>query len=251
MGWLVDIHFSVGQILGRMNALLFFDLDHTLWDFETNSRLALTQGYDAFDLGAKGIPRVEDWIEAYEEANDLCWAEYRAGRMTKDVLRGQRFLMASEKLGAAMNEDLAQRLGQHYILTSPHQTGLIQGTHALLSELQKRGHDMWLLTNGFEEVQHLKVDRCGLSTYFHGVLTSDALGVKKPHPDAFLKALESTGVVNPGQIYMIGDSWESDIEGAQNVGWRGVHFNPSGSVEPGAWKTVRRLEEVLALPLIP
>lgn len=234
-----------------MKALLFFDLDHTLWDFETNSRLALTQGFEVFDLHEKGIHRVEDWIEAYEEANDRCWAEYREGRMTKEILRGRRFLMASESLGTPMSQDLAERLGQHYIRTSPHQTGLIDGTHALLTELQARGHNMWLLTNGFEEVQHVKVERCGLSTYFQGVLTSDSLGVKKPHREAFLKALEATGEENPGQIYMVGDSWESDIEGSQNVGWRGIHFNPHGAVEPRAWKTVRRLEEVLALPLDP
>ena len=82
-----------------------------------------------------------------------------------------------------------------------------------------------------------------------GVYTSDSLGVKKPHSEAFQRSAQRAGVAMDAGVVMIGDSWESDVEGAQNVGWRGVHFNPSGEVRPDAWRTVRTLRELLDLPL--
>ena len=51
-------------------------------------------------------------------------------------------------------------------------------------------------------------------------------------------------------VIMIGDSWESDVEGAQNVGWRGVHFNPQGELKDKAWKTIHALPQLLDLPLV-
>jgi len=228
---------------------LFFDLDHTLWDFESNSRFALRQGHAELNLDSKGVECADAWIASYEKANEWCWEEYRQGRMDKATLRGARFQLAMEELGVSCSSDLANQLGAHYIQTSPHQTGLIEGTMEVLEVLKSRGHRMWLLTNGFDEVQHLKVANCGLASFFEGVYTSDALGKKKPHPEAFSLAAEAAGLDMNDGIVMIGDSWESDVQGAQNVGWRGVHFNPHHEANPDAWRTVKRLVEILDLPL--
>ena len=231
-------------------APLFFDLDHTLWDFESNSRRALKLGYDALLLSDKGVPELAIWIESYERANNWCWEEFRQGRMDKATLRSERFRLALHQLDVELDPSIAEKLGRHYIETSPVQTGLITGTVKVLQELQQRGHDMWLLTNGFDEVQHLKVQNCGLQSYFLGVFTSDSLGVKKPHAGAFKTAADRAGVRMGQGVIMIGDSIESDIHGAQNVGWKGVHFNPNGSVQASAWKTIRTLTELLDLPLM-
>ena len=143
-------------------APLFFDLDHTLWDFETNSRKALRLGYDALKLKDVGVDDVDAWIAAYEKANDWCWEAYRQGKMDKETLRGERFRLGMKALGLACPPALAEDLGAHYIETSPYQTALIPGTHQLLQTLKQRGHRMWILTNGFEEVQHIKMSNCRL-----------------------------------------------------------------------------------------
>jgi putative hydrolase of the HAD superfamily len=230
-------------------APLFFDLDHTLWDFESNSRHALRVGFEEVGLKRLGIDNAERWIEAYERANEWCWSEFRHGRMDKETLRAERFRLAMERLNVSPSVDVAKQLGEHYIATSPHQTALMEGTLEVLDALLARGHKMWLLTNGFDEVQHIKVEKSGLQPYFLDVFTSDSLGVKKPHGEAFHRSAYRAGVAMDAGIVMIGDSWESDVEGAQGVGWRGVHFNPSGDVQSGAWRTVRTLQELLDLPL--
>ena len=92
-------------------APLFFDLDHTLWDFETNSRLALGQGFKDLDLASLGVADLPTWIRHYEAANDHCWAEFRVGRMDKATLRGRRFELALEACGAACPDGLTDRMG--------------------------------------------------------------------------------------------------------------------------------------------
>ena len=228
---------------------LFFDLDHTLWDFETNSRLALRLGHEAMRLSNLGVPSVSVWIESYEKANDWCWAEFRAGRMDKATLRAERFRLAFEGLGLSAEADMCKRLGEHYIETSPLQTSLMEGTLEVLETLKSRGHRMVILTNGFEEVQHIKVDNSGLSGFFSEVYTSDFLGVKKPNPKAFELAAEAADIPMDGGIVMIGDSIESDVDGAQNVGWDAVHFNVKGPIHDPAWHSIRHLRELLDLPL--
>ena len=144
---------------------LFFDLDHTLWDFVSNSRKTLREGYEAFALYDLGVTDFSEWIRVFERTNDWCWEEYRQGRMDKTTLRSARFEMALQTIGSKAPSELAKELDIHYIQYSPQQTGLIDGTLPLLEELQRRGHQMWILTNGFEEVQRIKLQCCGLSPF--------------------------------------------------------------------------------------
>ena len=234
--------------LNRFSAPLIFDLDHTLWDFAANSRMSLIEGFGEFNLDALGIESYLVWINSFEVANNRCWALYRDGEIDKATLRTERFRLTLESLGHD-DAELAASLGAHYVDVSPLQTTLIEGAEMLLSELTKRGHRMWILTNGFEEVQRIKLERCGLSHFFEAMYTSEQLGAKKPHAESFLGAARLAGLDPEGDIVMIGDSYGSDIIGAQNVGWRGVHYNPEGDIEADAWRTVRHLREILDLEL--
>jgi len=204
---------------------LFFDLDHTLWDFEKNSREALAEGYDFIDLTSFGVSSFEDYLQEYEKANDWCWGEYREGRMDKDELRGKRFSLALKKWGLEHDLQLGNRLGSHYVNTSPHKTHLVKDALKVVKELSERGHKLVILTNGFEEVQHLKVDKCGLSPYFDSILTSDALGIKKPHRGIFTLALELSHS-SANNAVMLGDSLQADIVGGRDAGWGQVYYNP-------------------------
>ncbi len=234
--------------LGQRPAPLIFDLDHTLWDFSANSKKSLIEGFEYFRLDLLGIESSEKWVNAFEVANDRCWELYRSGDIDKSTLRTERFRLTLESLGCN-DAELAVSLGVHYVEVSPLQTTLIEGSEALLSELATRGHRMWVLTNGFEEVQRIKLARCGLSQFFEAMYTSEQLGAKKPHAQAFFGAAQLAGLEADEGIVMIGDSYGSDIIGAQNVGWRGVHYNPQGEVHEDAWRTVRHLREILDLEL--
>ena len=229
--------------------VLFWDLDHTLWDFKKNSREALAEGYDEFNLDTYGISDVEQYIESYEKANSWCWKEYREGRMEKSELRGRRFKMAMEPWGLSSDLDLSEKLGQHYIQSSPFKTNLFEGSIEVLTELKKRGHRMVILTNGFDEVQYIKVDKSGLAKFFEQIITSDSIGFKKPHPQAFQISLEKVGV-DAKDVVMIGDDLEADILGAKSVGLGQIFFNPySHSHNETVDYEVKTLSEILSIAL--
>ena len=204
---------------------LFFDLDHTLWDFERNSVEALREGFEEISLSSFGIESVEEYISTYKKANAWCWGEYQSGRMDKAELRWRRFSMTLEHWGLEKDAVLGDRLGSHYVETSPYKTHLVKDALKVVTDLYERGHRLIMLTNGFEEVQHIKVTQCGLDPFFETVLTSDALGVKKPHQEIFNLALKETDSKRENAI-MLGDSLEADIIGAREAGWGQVYYNP-------------------------
>lgn len=204
---------------------VFFDLDHTLWDFEANSREALRELFSEYQLEVMGISDAWRFIDAYERENEQCWELYRKGAMSKEVLRHERFMRALARFGVA-DQQLAITLGKEYISRSPRKTQLVEGSIEALEHLKAANYVLHILTNGFDEVQHIKVDKSGLKPYFDQVITSDQLGVKKPHPDAFHKSKALAGIVH-SEIYMIGDHLEADVLGAINAGWKGIYYNPN------------------------
>lgn len=203
---------------------LFFDLDRTLWDFETNSHVTLTELYTKHELAGRGIPDADVFIKRYKEINEECWAEYREGRMTKEVLRGIRFRKALEEFGVE-DEPLAEQFGLDYIAECPLHTALLPKCIEVLQDLQSR-FKMHIITNGFNEVQHIKLRESGLTSFFEVVVISELVGEKKPHPKVFEYALAQAGA-DPKESLMIGDDLEVDVLGAQACGIDGVYFNPN------------------------
>ena len=228
---------------------LFFDLDHTLWDYVKNSREALKEGYEELKLEAQGVDSIADFIIAYETANDYYWRYYREGKIGKEEFRKLRFEMMMKPWGLDKKTDLSKKLTEHYVSTSPYKTGLVEGATNVLDTLKQRGHKMALLTNGFEEIQHIKVETSGLSKYFEGLLTSDALGFKKPNPEIFKLAMKKMGVEAGGSV-MLGDSLEADIIGAREVGMGQVFYNPDGTIHrEEVQHEVKSLKEILDIVL--
>lgn len=206
---------------------LFFDLDHTLWDFETNSTLALMELFEEYKLSERTGVGFEAFHQTYKQVNDQLWDQYRKGLVDKSTLRNSRF---TNTLGQFGVKDLAMGLvlEEEYINRSPRNTALFEGTLEALEALSN-SFEMHIITNGFTEVQELKMTGSGLDPYFKHRITSESVGANKPDPRIFLHALRKAGAKRKESL-MIGDSLEVDIAGARRVGMDQVYFNPEGTL---------------------
>ena len=157
---------------------IFFDLDRTLWDFEKNSHTTLLQLISHFNLTDKGIDNAEKFIKKYKIHNEKLWDLYRENKINKEELRSKRFLMTLSEYGID-DKDLAEQFGLVYIKQSPLKTNLFPFSHEVLSYLKTK-YTLHIITNGFEEVQYIKLAAADLKKYFDVVVTSEKAGVKKP-----------------------------------------------------------------------
>jgi putative hydrolase of the HAD superfamily len=200
---------------------IFFDLDRTLWDFDKNSRKVLNDIFINFKLN-EFIESKSCFNNKYYEINDQLWSEYREDKITKEDLRWKRFAdtLMYFKIN---NKELSVQIGDYYVTHSPRQTLLFPYTKEVLDYLSKR-YQIHIITNGFEEVQYIKLKESGIINYFKKIILSEKVGVKKPHPFIFKKALKLTGAT-PKNSIMIGDDLYADIYGAQRVNMDHVYFN--------------------------
>ncbi len=221
---------------------LFFDLDRTLWDFETNSFNELVNLYHCHNLHQKGISLSEEFVKVYKKINEKCWERYRENTLSKENLRFERFKQTLEYFGI-YDLELSIKIGDDYLKNSPYRTILIPNAIELLSELQPI-YKLHIITNGFQEVQHVKINQSGLANFFTIVVTSEMAGAKKPNPLIFNYALEKAGA-NLENSVMIGDDLNTDIKGAVNVGMKSIYFNPNKRTNNSiAWKEVVTLMEI-------
>ena len=221
---------------------LFFDLDRTLWDFETNSFNELVNLYHCHNLHQKGISLSEEFVKVYKKINEKCWERYRENTLSKENLRFERFKQTLEYFGI-YDLELSIKIGDDYVKNSPYRTILIPNAIELLSELQPI-YKLHIITNGFQEVQHVKINQSGMAKFFTIVVTSEMAGAKKPNPLIFNYALKKAGA-NLENSVMIGDDLNTDIKGAVNVGMKSIYFNPNKRTNNSiAWKEVVTLMEI-------
>lgn len=202
---------------------LFFDLDHTLWDFETNSKEALSEIFQNNDLEIRTQVSFDKFLEKYYVINDEMWDLYRKDEISKVQLRDDRFYNTLLEFGVD-DRALSKEIGKFYVKTSPYKTNLFEGCHELLTQLQEE-FELHIITNGFEEVQFIKLDCCGLTPYFNEIITSEKAGYKKPEPQIFQYALDKSGSKIEESL-MIGDGVETDILGANKFGMDQLYFDP-------------------------
>lgn len=208
---------------------LFFDLDHTIWDFDKNAEEALQELYELHNLQALGAASVVAFIETYTRNNHQLWADYHLGKITKDVLRQLRFNKTFTDMG--MHPDtIPAGFEDAYVQLCPTKTNLFPHAHETLSYLQSK-YTLHLISNGFRESTETKVSGTGLAKYFQNVIISEVVGVNKPHPGIFEHALALAGV-GKEECLMIGDSLEADIYGALNFGMDAIYFNPLNAPKP-------------------
>ena len=200
---------------------VFFDLDRTLWDFETNSELVLKELYVDFNL-KDYIPSVEDFLNTYRQKNNALWALYRKGCLDSRVLKQKRFYETFLAYGIDKQE-LAQNFGKIYLEKLALKKQLFPGAIKLLNYLIGK-YALYILTNGFQEVQIKKIVNIGLDKYFKQIFTSDTIGYQKPQPAFFEFVLKQVDEA-PEYCIMIGDDLDTDIMGAKRCGIKGIYFN--------------------------
>lgn len=202
---------------------LFFDLDRTLWDFETTAREAFEDIYNRFKLESRGVKDAISFKDKYNYHNEILWAQYRDGKLSKELLRGLRFKLTLEEFGIT-DDDLAHQIGAHYVYISPLIVNLFPNAYKILDYLLNK-YQLHIITNGFSEVQYTKLKESNLRKYFKQVITSEEAGVKKPDAGIFHYAMMKAGAKTEESM-MIGDDPEVDIMGAKNVGMDQVLFDP-------------------------
>lgn len=202
---------------------LFFDLDHTLWDFESNSRQTLEELYHSLQLADRGITDFDEFHRHYLAHNDKLWERYRNGYIKVDELRWKRMWLTLLDFKVA-DEPLAHTMDTLFLDALPTRKTLFPYTLEILHYLTGKNYHLHLITNGFEKTQHSKLKYAGINGYFREVITSEGSGSLKPHREIFEFALRVTGA-DPATSIMLGDSIEVDIQGAINAGIDQVYIN--------------------------
>lgn len=188
---------------------LFFDLDGTLWDLQRNTRAAMEIMFGEFTLPAE---KFDAFFHRYHYHNDKVWALYRDGKMDKETLRTIRFERAMADTG--LQDVSVLEFADRFLEVCPAQPHLIEGSLELLDHCAGR-YGMHIITNGFVEVQGIKMRAAGLDGYFEHIIFSEDAGVRKPHRGIFELAMQKAGA-SPEESLMIGDDWDADILGARD-----------------------------------
>jgi len=202
---------------------LFFDLDHTLWDFETNSRETIQELYNTHRLAELGIVDFDGFYNTYSAHNHRLWDRYTKGFIKQEELRWKRVYLSLLDFKVA-NEPLAKEMSQAYLEILPNKKHLFPYTIEILEYLKQKEYKMHLITNGFESVQFKKIKNSGLEDYFIEVITSEASNSLKPQKEIFEYALKNAKATVDESI-MIGDNEFADIQGGINMGMDTIFVN--------------------------
>ena len=200
---------------------IFFDLDHTLWDFKKNSSLTFEYLLKKYKIDID----LNTFLKIYIPINFSYWKLYRDEKITKEFLRHNRLKSTFQKLNLDVKDKVIDQISDDYIFSLPNNNFLIKNGILILDYLMDK-YKLHIITNGFAEVQSVKLTQSGMRKYFDKVITSEEAGVKKPDPQIFLHAFKEAGA-KPSESIMIGDDFEVDILGAKNVGAKQIFFDPN------------------------
>ena len=212
---------------------LFFDLDHTIWDFDANAKATLTDLFVLFELDKKVVAPFEDFYRKYLYHNEILWDKYHNGLISQDDLKWKRMwrTLLDFKIG---DENLSRELSAKFLEILPTKKLLFPHTIEILDYLLAKNYTLHLITNGFEKTQWSKLNNSGLTKYFTHMITSEASNSLKPKKEIFEYALNKAGAALRESI-MLGDNLDADIQGAINAGMDSVfvnHINATPVIKP-------------------
>lgn len=208
---------------------IFFDLDRTLYDFDESTIRTFKELFGKFNLKQNGVADFDAFMELYHKNNVELWAQYRDGKIKKKFLNVERFHATLLHFGID-DRAFAGRFASEYVLESPKKKTLFPGAVEAMEYLYGK-YKLHIITNGFDEVQHVKMKANGLNKYFTTITTSEEAGAKKPSEKIFIHALVKAGA-SADESLMIGDDYLVDIQGARNVGMDQMFFIPEGPAGP-------------------
>jgi YjjG family noncanonical pyrimidine nucleotidase len=201
---------------------IFFDLDHTLWDFDKNSEMA----FDAIFKKDHPTMLTKDFIKVYAPINQACWKLYQVDKMTHEELRYKRLKQSFDALHYTITDAQIETISNEYIEYLPNFNHLFDDTHEVLTYLKTK-YKLHIITNGFANVQDRKMTNSNINHYFETTTNSELAGAKKPNPVIFDYAL-NMAKANKKESIMIGDCIEADVKGALHFGMNAIFFNPNG-----------------------
>jgi putative hydrolase of the HAD superfamily len=222
---------------------LFFDLDHTLWDFDANAKETLSELYSIFDLNSRINTAFSDFYPKYLYHNEIMWDRYHKGLISSEDLKWKRMWRTMLDFKIA-DESLARDMSGKFLEILPTKKILFPYTIEILNYLKEKEYDLHLITNGFEKTQWSKLNYSGLSGYFTHVITSEGSNSLKPRKEIFDFAMDKAKS-SLAESIMIGDNLDADIQGAMNAGMDTVfvnHINAVPEIKPTY--TVTHLKEL-------
>src|SRR5664279_203949 len=222
---------------------LFFDLDHTLWDFDANAKESLAELYIFFELESKFISPFEYFYTTYLKHNAILWDRFEKGYISSAELKWKRMWRSLVDFGIG-DEALAKEMSVKFLEILPTKKKVFEYTFEILDYLTEKEYSIHLITNGFEKTQWSKLNNSKLAKYFTHVITSEVSNSMKPQKEIFEYALKKTNG-NIGECIMIGDNPAADIQGALNAGMDTIfvnHLNADCSVKPT--HTIYHLKEL-------
>ena len=206
---------------------IFFDLDDTLWATLRNSRETFHQVYDEFHY-ERFFTSFDTFFDIYQTRNLELWEAYDDNRVTKEELNRERFYHPLEVAGVC-DAELAKNFSERFFFFIFTKTGVMPYAKEILNYLQPH-YNLYILSNGFRELQERKMKAAGLFDYFKDIILSDDIQVNKPHAELYLYALEKTRSQCENSI-MIGDSWKNDVMGPSKVGLQQIFYNVEGKTD--------------------
>lgn len=221
---------------------VFFDLDHTLWDFEQNAQDTLQELFVVFNLKEVLNTSVNIFIEYFMKVNYALWKKYDTKELSKDELRKLRCILVLDNFNVKNNE-LAEKIENSYLKICPEKNTLFPFAIEILEYLQEK-YILHILTNGFELTQLKKIKASNLSSFFEHIITSECSNYCKPHQKMFEFALQKTTATIENSI-MIGDNLISDIQGANQMGMKTIHFDQKNDFAKDTINCLSQLKKLL------
>ena len=201
---------------------IFFDLDHTLWDYDRNSLETLTDIHQQYQLYEKYGVGFDKFNTTFHKVNGALWDRYNRGELDRNYIKQQRFVTILKKL--QVDTSYSSDMSEQYLNNCPHKPHMMPYTLEVIEDLSQK-YDLYILTNGFLDVQQIKLEKTGLKPFFKGMITSECCGYRKPDKEIFEYSLQLANTCAEDSM-MIGDNLDTDVAGAMKASIAAVYFNP-------------------------